>query len=422
MLSGSGDSCANSSIWKTIVTDTDSMTTPQKKKHIFSKWSAKNGKGQKVVEAVESARDIVSSRMFVFFTFASFPVLLISLGRTFETGWQPVFYFHILLYCIMAVIALLRHCLSITFRSVSMLLMLLALGIADLLQYGLCGLGIVFLAIFCLNTPIMFGRKWGLLALGLSLFSIILTALLSVSGILVFSFDVAAYFAAPTSWLTAISIFCIFVTMPTLGMAKANENQLNTIDALERSETLHRNLLVEYKRTEEESRNIAAQLRQSQKMEAIGTLAGGIAHDFNNILSAIIGYSEMALYQTEEGSALQRDIEQINIAGKRAQELVKQILTFARKTDETISPVNVGCIAKEVLVLLRSSCPSSINLNIIINNQLSVAGNATQLHQIFMNLCTNAFHAMENSGGVVDIEVSDVVIDSGKQIHGILFN
>ncbi|MBF0233589.1 MAG: hypothetical protein HQK65_11200 [Desulfamplus sp.] len=405
-----------------LLIDTDGMTTPQKKKHIFSKWSTKNGKGPKVVEAVESARDIVSSRMFIFFTFACFPVLLISLGRTFETGWQPIFYLHILLYCIMAVIALLRHFLSITFRATSMLFILLTLGLADLLQYGLCGLGIVFLSIFCLNTPIMFGKKWGVIALSISLFAIVLTAMLAVSGTLVFTFDIARYFAAPTSWLTAISVFCIFVTMPTLGMAKANEKQLNTIDALEQSETLHRNLLVEYKQAEEERKKIAAQLRQSQKMEAIGTLAGGIAHDFNNILSAVIGYSEMALYQVEEGSIVENNLQQINIAGKRAQELVKQILTFARKTEETMAPVNVGCIAQEVLTLLRSSLPIYTKLNINIQNQLSVMGNPTQLHQIFMNLCTNAFHAIKKTGGVVDVEVSDVITNTTTKTPGALFN
>ncbi|MBF0302579.1 MAG: hypothetical protein HQK73_06025 [Desulfamplus sp.] len=392
------------------------MTT-EPKKHILSKWSAKNGKGAKVIEAVESARDIVSSRMFMFFTFMTFPVLLISVSRTFETGWQPIFYLHTVFYFITVVIALFRRCLSITFRAVTMLIVMLVLGVADLLQYGLCGMGFLFLSIFCLNTPIMFGKKWGVTALCISIFSIALTAILSLNGTLSPSFDIAVYVNAPTSWLTAISVFSIFVALSVIGMARANEKQLNSIDSLERSETLHRNLLIEYKQAEEERKKaeedrkkIEAQLRQSHKMESIGTLAGGIAHDFNNILSAVIGYSEMTLYEVEKGSVAEYNIQQISKAGKRAKELVNQILTFARKTDETKSPVTVGGIASEVLALLRSSFPPSINLETSINTNLIVIGNAIQLHQVFMNLCTNAFHAIENIDGIINVDVSDITI------------
>ncbi|MBF0377587.1 MAG: hypothetical protein HQK72_08890 [Desulfamplus sp.] len=389
------------------------------KKHIFSKWSAKNGKGLKVVEVVEFSRDIVSSKMFMLFTFACFPVLMISLSRTFETGWQPVFYFHITLYCIISIISIFRKYLSITFRAITMLIIMFLLGIADLLQYGLCSMGFVFLSIFCLNTPIMFGKKWGMTALSMSLVSILIIAILAVTGLLQFSFDIYLYATSPTSWLTALSVFSVFLTMPAVGMAKANQNQLETIDALDKSETLQRNLFIEYKqaeaerkKAEEERKRIEAQLRQSHKMQSIGTLAGGIAHDFNNILGAVIGYSEMTLCEVEKGSVAEHNLTQINLAGRRAKELVNQILKFARQTEETMMPVNVGDIACEVLTLLRSSFPSSIKLNSDIDSKLTIMGNPTQLHQVFMNLCTNAFHAIENMSGFIDVNVSDISIDA----------
>lgn len=164
------------------------------------------------------------------------------------------------------------------------------------------------------------------------------------------------------------------------------------------------------KRAEQENKKLQNKLQQAQKLESIGNLAGGIAHDFNNILSSIIGFSEIALTSVDQGSELEDDIREIHKAGKRAAELVKQILIFARKSDETIHPVKIAPIAHESLKLLRSSIPSNIEIIESINSNLTIMGNETQIHQIFMNLCTNASQAMEKEGGKLNLSVIDTTM------------
>ena len=160
-------------------------------------------------------------------------------------------------------------------------------------------------------------------------------------------------------------------------------------------------------------------LLQAQKMEAIGALAGGIAHDFNNILSGILGFTELAINEAEKGTTLEDDLQEIYAGGKRAKELVKQILWFARQSDEKIRPVEPDLIAKEVLKFIRSSIPATIKIESDIRTNSLIKGSPIQVHQIFMNLCTNAAHAMEDNGGVLKITLSDVEmnnLDTAKRL------
>ncbi|THB79402.1 MAG: PAS domain S-box protein, partial [Desulfobacteraceae bacterium] len=161
---------------------------------------------------------------------------------------------------------------------------------------------------------------------------------------------------------------------------------------------------------QKEKIQLERRLKQSQKMESIGTLAGGIAHDFNNILSSIIGFSEIALKNVDQGSELEDDLMEIHHAGKRAAELVKQILIFARKSGDELGPIKIQPIATEALSLLRSTIPSNISIVETLNSTLTLTGNETQIHQIFMNLCTNASQAMEMDGGTLKVSVTDQII------------
>ncbi|MBT8351739.1 MAG: PAS domain S-box protein [Deltaproteobacteria bacterium] len=148
-------------------------------------------------------------------------------------------------------------------------------------------------------------------------------------------------------------------------------------------------------------RELELQLQQAQKMEAIGTLAGGIAHDFNNILSAIIGYTELSFNDIEKESILYQNLQEIFRAGGRAKDLVKQILTFSRQTTQELKPVQVKLICKEAIKFLRASLPTTIEIHQEIENDSLVMADPTQIHQVLMNLCTNAGHAMGEKRGCV---------------------
>ena len=169
--------------------------------------------------------------------------------------------------------------------------------------------------------------------------------------------------------------------------------------------------ITERKQAEATKGKLEAQLRQSQKMEAIGTLAGGIAHDFNNMLAAIIGYCELALMDLAEDSTTKKRVNEILKAGNRAKELVRQILTFSRQEEHERKPLRLQPIIDEALKLLRASLPSSIEIRQNIDaSASSILGDSTQIHQVLMNLCTNAWHAM-NDGGVLELSLTTVEVD-----------
>jgi len=195
-----------------------------------------------------------------------------------------------------------------------------------------------------------------------------------------------------------------------------------TSDVMKANEELTREIEA-HRRAEEEKRGLEAQLRQAQKMEAIGTLAGGIAHDFNNILSPIIGYTEMILEDVPKNSKLAEKLEQVQLAANRARDLVRHILTFSRQTDQELTPLEMQPIIKESLKLLRASLPSTIDIKQNIDmNCGPILADLTQIHQIIMNLCTNAFHAMREDGGVLGIELSEEEIRSTDLMYKLNLN
>jgi PAS domain S-box-containing protein len=162
---------------------------------------------------------------------------------------------------------------------------------------------------------------------------------------------------------------------------------------------------------EAEKRKLETQLQQAQKMEAIGTLAGGIAHDFNNILSAILGYTELSLGDVTPGTLLHNNLLRILSAGERAKDLVRQILTFSRQAEHELLPIQIKPIIKEALKLLRASLPTTIDIQQDIQSDSTVLADPTQIHQILMNLCTNASHAMQELGGTLQVSLHNVYLD-----------
>jgi len=156
-----------------------------------------------------------------------------------------------------------------------------------------------------------------------------------------------------------------------------------------------------------ETVRMEAQLRQAQKMEAIGTLAGGVAHDFNNILGAILGYAELAKFKTVD-DGIQPYLEQILKACDRSRDLIKQILTFSRRGEQEKRPVAVTPIVKEAMKLLRSSLPATVQIRqTYANRHDTVSADPTQIHQVLINLCTNALYAMRNGEGCLDVRLEE---------------
>lgn len=167
-----------------------------------------------------------------------------------------------------------------------------------------------------------------------------------------------------------------------------------------------------------ERKRLEAQLRQAQRMEAIGTLAGGIAHDFNNILAAILGFTELTLAHAPAGSPVAANLQQVLRAGARARKLIQQILTFSRSREEEQGPVRLDTLLREVMTFLRASIPSTIEMSLQINmSRGMILGDATQLQQLILNLCSNAEYAMGNAGGRLDLILDPVTVDDALASH-----
>jgi len=167
----------------------------------------------------------------------------------------------------------------------------------------------------------------------------------------------------------------------------------------------------ERKRAEKEREQLEAQLRRAQKMEAIGTLAGGIAHDFNNILTPIMAYTEMAVEALPEQTPIRSDLEHVIEAANRAKDLVRQILTFSRQTEQARFSMSLAPIVKETLKLIRASLPTTISIReYVAPHAGEVVADPSQMHQVLMNLCTNASAAMRESGGEMSIRLDNVTL------------
>ncbi len=177
--------------------------------------------------------------------------------------------------------------------------------------------------------------------------------------------------------------------------------------------------ITERRQAEQIRQELEGQLRRSQKMEAIGTLAGGIAHDFNNILAAVIGHAELLAEDPVTNQERREGAEGILVASRRARDLVQQILTFSRLREQERRLIAVEPVIREVLKLLRATLPSTIEIRTTVTTEDQlVLADATQMHQVVLNLCTNAAHAMQEHGGVLDVSYQPVRLDAERaQLH-----
>lgn len=176
--------------------------------------------------------------------------------------------------------------------------------------------------------------------------------------------------------------------------------------------------ITDRKRAEEALAYSEKQLRHTQKMEAIGTLAGGIAHDFNNILGAILGYSELALTQVSQDQRVKSYLEEVVTAGIRAKELVKQILAFSRRSDQEREAIDLKDIVKEALKMIWATLPATIEIRSSLEVDPAVLfADPTQIHQVVMNLCANAEYAMRKEGGILDLALTSIEITENSLVE-----
>ncbi|MCG8614653.1 MAG: PAS domain-containing protein [Desulfobacterales bacterium] len=171
------------------------------------------------------------------------------------------------------------------------------------------------------------------------------------------------------------------------------------------------------KTAQKEKEELTAQLKQAHKMEAIGTLAGGIAHDFNNILGIILGNAELVLRKVPDDEYAHGKVQKMHTASLRAKDVVRQLLSFSRRTEQSQKPMNIGSVINESINLIRSSIPANIEISTQIPKTIdTINADSTQIHQVFINLCTNAYHAMQDTGGILTIILRPVDLKHGE--HG----
>jgi PAS domain S-box-containing protein len=177
----------------------------------------------------------------------------------------------------------------------------------------------------------------------------------------------------------------------------------------------------ERRRAAKQREELEQQVRQAQKLEAIGTLAGGIAHDFNNILAAILSYSEMLLLDLDPESPLKKDVLGIQAAVQRASALVRQILAFSRKTPHEVKQIELSAVVAEALDMLRATLPATTTLRVRVGNATPVLADPTEMHQVVVNLCTNAWKALPDGGGRVEVSLDTVTLDEAAcaRLHGL---
>jgi len=211
-----------------------------------------------------------------------------------------------------------------------------------------------------------------------------------------------------------------FIPEESITDSENNIRYLQTTKVPFKSSTTNKNALLgvsvditKRKQAEMEQEKLQTQLIQSQKMESIGTLAGGIAHDFNNILFPIMGYAELLLEDIPEDSPLRSNLDAIYSGSLRAKDLIKQILTFGRQAEHEMKPLKIQPVIKEALKLIRSSLPTTIDIQQDISNECGlIIADSTQIHQIVMNLCINAFHAMGEIDGKLTVSLKETELST----------
>lgn len=300
---------------------------------------------------------------------------------------------------IIVVLALFSKRCTLEHKTWLTFLIFYSLGTGLLFILGFYGGGYIWLFGASLIVGAMIGLKAAGFALAINFFTLVSIGIYIVAG----SPQWALYIEnASEKWMVMTANFMLLNTLVTLLVAVMLSSLKIALAKEQKTAIELRNHIAEEAKWE-------LKLQQSQRMESIGTLAAGIAHDFNNILSPIMGHTEILLMDAPENKFTQDSLSQIQTAALRAKNLVRQILAFSRQENYERTPMKIQPIIKEALRLLRSTIPTTIEIKQDINPHCGIIkADPTQIHQIIMNLTTNAFHAMEETGGKLRICLNQI--------------
>ncbi len=287
-----------------------------------------------------------------------------------------------------------------------------AIGVHLLYRLGFYGAGLLYLFAFSVTTGVLLGLRPALIALCVTYLTMGLMTWGLYAGALPWPGEVENLFQ---KWIISTVNFFFLNTAVSVSLAMLLRGLEATVEELGEAVTNLEDEISIRKQAEQERRQLEAQLRQAQKMEAIGTLAGGIAHDFNNIVYGILLGAETVQGRLSRQDPSWEFLEQIRKASHRAAQLTKQLLTFSRQSQHDLAPLLVEPLVKETLNLLRATLPSTVIMRQRINAPgVHIMAEPTLIHQVLMNLCTNAAQALESSGGQIEVGLEVVDLDQSE--------
>lgn len=371
------------------------------------------------VADIHAARDRLVNAGLVLFACGVPPVFFFSVFRSIEHGWNPVYILHFTVGVFLIFLAFRRQTLSYKTRAAGLLAALFVIGIGGVFSWGLLGAGTIVLMTFCTSAAVLFGIRAGLVAIGVSILAIAVTAVTVFSGWNTFPFDIAQYATSFTAWALILCGFLLFAVISVVGVGRTHAYLQRSLDAgaarnasLECANEQLRVEIDQRVKAEEEQEKLREQLFHAQKMESIGELAGGIAHDFNNVLVAISGYAKLAMENETASARLKSYISEIQMGARRAENLTRQLLAFGRRQVLETALLDPNVLLRGLDSMLARLIPESIEIVFALDKDLlSVRGDAGQIEQVVVNLSVNARDAMPD-GGTLTIATENIHIDA----------